>query len=1443
MSYGFNPHNHVPENTYFDGHDETEVDYNNYYDYHDQEAYNYDYHDTFDHEYPDDYQSSYKPGRSEIEILYNNDEVHQPLVADRNQKSPDAPNGILGIAAAAANQQGKSLNLATLGLAAAQTTNTRKRVQTSGRSQNQHARPERSLYLLTLKNPFRKLCIRIVEWKPFEYLILLTILSNCMALGLHTPYPEHDSNNINTRMEQIEVIFMVIFTIECFLKIIAFGFAMHPGAYLRNMWNFLDFIIVAFGLLQAALQSISDSYDTKDSKDKKTLDVKVFRAFRVLRPLRLVSGLPSLQVVLNSIIRAMIPLLHIALLVIFVILIYAIIGLESFCGKLHHTCYHRITGAMMMNPILCAPTPPDSCPQDYICWDPKNSADGGVRWSGPNEGITNFDNIGFAMLTVFQCITMEGWTQVLYWIKGSSTSPIETTMCIIYFISLIIIGAFFVMNLVLGVLSGEFSKEREKAKKRGQYQKAREQMQFAEDVQGYLDWINAAEDISDDEDNALKDAEKHGRFKICTACCGANTNDQGAEFDEDDDYSDHGVESGIRSQANRQQQYFFCIPLKGMIKSHAFYWLVIILVLMNTMVLTSEHYGQPDWLETFQDAANIVFVALFTMEMLIKMYTLGLRCYFDFMFNRFDFFVVICSIFELVLTKTGLLPPLGVSVLRCARLLRVFKVTSAWDSLRNLVGSLLASMKSIVSLLVLLFLFILIFALLGMQIFGAKLAVANEERPRANFDSFVQSLLTVFQILTGEDWNVAMYTGMKAFDANFRFLICLYYVLLFICGNYILLNVFLAIAVDNLADTGGGEGEKEEPNKSEEASQAEAKYGAVKTKKDEFTNVNAMLDQLNLDPIEEEEGNADEAKKEEEDEDKAGQDEVAIPLPGHEEELNSKIKPIPEASSFFIFSTTNPVRRFCHYLCNHPYFGNIILLCILVSSAMLAAEDPLKADSHQNKILNYFDIFFTSVFTIEIILKMITDGCFLHKGAFCRNPNNILDLFVVILSIVSSKLVGEKFSAMKILRVSRVLRPLRAINRAKGLKGFQDSNLVASFVTVAGHRDFTSRSDVPFHGLGMTWRVVQCVVVAVKSIGNIMLVTFLLEFMFGVIGVQLFKGKFWKCSDPSKLTRPDCQGYIIEYQDSDMQRPKVSPRQWTLDALNYDHVGNAMLTLFVVSTFEGWPDLLYNSIDSWAEDRGPMENKRQVVSIFYVTYIVVIAFFMINIFVGFVIVTFQQEGEEEYKNCELDKNQASAKSRELLDYEFSAVIQVDLLFSNTSSKVWPTESDLLKLESTNENIILYTARSSSTNGTLLILKQNSSTLFNRSKPFEFDTAYHFTFHSEPVLVRYLNITEICLSRTDENCSLTIQVIENLSKNQRLYVRSAETEAEEEQVQTKLATTDTSSNVNIGAIVGGSIGGAVGLIILIVIAVFVYRYCKVYRDQHAEYRPNRRKSDA
>ncbi|KAK3872077.1 hypothetical protein Pcinc_022818 [Petrolisthes cinctipes] len=287
---------------------------------------------------------------------------------------------------------------------------------------------------------------RRVWWsniKPFEWFILLTIFANCVALAVYTPYPNSDSNDTNAQLEQIEIIFMVIFTLECFMKIIAYGFVLHPGAYIRSVWNFLDFLIVVIGLVSGVLDFVMQGNGAESG-----FDVKALRAFRVLRPLRLVSGVPSLQVVLNSIVKAMVPLLNIALLVVFVIIIYAIIGLELFSGELHFTCYNNETGSRMERPHPC-----DNGTAGFNCSELNSEGKFFVcrdGWEGPNYGITNFDNFGLAMLTVFQCITMEGWTDMMYYIADAMGNSWQW----IFFVSMIILGAFFVMNLILGVLSG-----------------------------------------------------------------------------------------------------------------------------------------------------------------------------------------------------------------------------------------------------------------------------------------------------------------------------------------------------------------------------------------------------------------------------------------------------------------------------------------------------------------------------------------------------------------------------------------------------------------------------------------------------------------------------------------------------------------------------------------------------------------------------------------------------------------------------------------------------------------------------------------------------------------------------------------------------------------------------------------------------------------------------
>ncbi|XP_043279839.1 muscle calcium channel subunit alpha-1 isoform X13 [Venturia canescens] len=1088
-------------------------------------------------------------------------------------------------------------------------------------------RPVRALFCLPLKNPLRKLCISIVEWKPFEWVILTTIFANCVALAVYTPFPCGDSNQTNLYLEKIEYIFLVVFTLECVMKIIAYGFVAHPGAYLRNGWNMLDFTIVVIGMVSTILTILI----------KEGFDVKALRAFRVLRPLRLVSGVPSLQVVLNSILRAMVPLLHIALLVLFVIIIYAIIGLELFSGKLHKTCRSNLTEEMMEDPHPCGDQgfQCSSLGDEYYC--------SRRYWEGPNNGITNFDNFGLAMLTVFQCVTLEGWTDVLYDIEDAMGSTWQW----LYFISMVILGAFFVMNLILGVLSGEFSKEREKAKARGDFHKLREKQQIEDDLRGYLDWITQGEDIDAEADEMTQ--MQDGKPK------------QQSEMESTDRLE--GDEEGMQQESTwkRKKRDFDRVnrrmrrACRKAVKSQAFYWLIIVLVFLNTGVLATEHYRQPDWLDEFQDYTNTVFIALFSMEMLLKMYSLGFQGYFVSLFNRFDCFVVIGSISEMILTNTEIMPPLGVSVLRCVRLLRVFKVTKYWRSLSNLVASLLNSIQSIASLLLLLFLFIVIFALLGMQVFGGKFNFDDlQDKSRSNFDSFWQSLLTVFQILTGEDWNAVMYVGIRAYGgvASHGILACVYFIILFICGNYILLNVFLAIAVDNLADaesltaiekeaeeeaeknkshsgspardemsgdggedggdlTGGedeGEGTDLEQDPNETMDDYEVAMDEEMSKDGEESNRHGKV-RLNIDSDDED---LDHGMEDEEDEegdghmnDDGGEGISARPRRMSEyKQGGTEKQPIPPGSSFFIFSQTSRFRVFCHWLCNHSHFGNVILVCIMVSSAMLAAEDPLRATSYRNQILNSFDYFFTTVFTIEILLKMVSYGFVLHDGAFCRSAFNLLDLLVVCVSLISMVWRSNAISIVKILRVLRVLRPLRAINRAKGLK-----------------------------------HVVQCVIVAIKTIGNIVLVTSLLQFVFAVIGVQLFKGKFFACNDESKVTEAECRGTYLVFEDGNINRPVMKGRAWKRNDFHFDDVAKAMLTLFTVSTFEGWPSLLYVSIDSNRENYGPIHNFRPIVAAYYIIYIIIIAFFMVNIFVGFVIVTFQNEGEQEYKNCELDKNQ------------------------------------------------------------------------------------------------------------------------------------------------------------------------------------------------------------
>ncbi|CAF0820027.1 unnamed protein product [Didymodactylos carnosus] len=674
------------------------------------------------------------------------------------------------------------------------------------------------------------------------------------------------------------------------------------------------------------------------------------------------------------------------------------------------------------------------------------------------------------------------------------------------------------------------------------------------------------------------------------------------------------------------------------------------------------------------------------------MFGLGVSQYFASSFNIFDFVVIIGSIFEVIWSAFKPDESFGISVLRSLRLLRIFKVTRHWASLRNLVVSLLSSMRSIVSLLFLLFLFILIFALLGMQLFGGEFNF-EDETPLQNFNKFATALITVFQILTGEDWNEIMYNGIHSQGGagGTGMIYSLYFIILVLFGNYTLLNVFLAIAVDNLANAheltkdeeeeaaaeeekrereakdaesmfkmGGGSTSHTLPSTTASAKQAHVSTNGHSTtahnKKPEMLEHNNLRQTVKHDYVENAVKQAFDIPDTREQSsyldkqlfEKTNLDNIPgldyefgpVYIPSSLDELPSKNvkvtdqkeldrikqeklaekkkkeekakvieKPILPFSSMFIFSSTNPVRKFCHFIVNLRYFDTFIMLVICLSSISLAAEDPVHEFSFRNKILNYLDYAFTGVFTVELILKIIDLGIIFHPGSYCRDVWNILDALVVICALVAFGFTengaGKNLNTIKSLRVLRVLRPLKTINRVPKLKA-----------------------------------VFDCVITSLSNVLTILIVYMLFQFIFAVMAVQLFKGKFYHCSDKSKLNENDCKGWYFNF-GSGKTKPEKKERTWEPYEFTYDSVPSAILTLFTVQTGEGWPTVLQHSIDATGVQLGPRPGNRLEVALFYVIYFIVFPFFFVNIFVALIIITFQDQGQKELEEAEINKNQKS----------------------------------------------------------------------------------------------------------------------------------------------------------------------------------------------------------
>ncbi|CAF4869841.1 unnamed protein product, partial [Rotaria sp. Silwood1] len=1262
---------------------------------------------------------------------------------------------------------------------------------------------EKAFYCLRQTTPLRYQCLKLITWPWFERISIIVILLNCITLGMYQPCAHHTNIELSKKcdttlciwLQAIDYFVFAFFTIEVCIKMIAMGI-FGKRTYLAESWNQLDCFIVLTGLVEFLIPGDHVS-------------LSAIRTVRVLRPLRVINRVPSMRILVMLLLDTLPMLGNVLLLCFFIFFIFGIIGVQLWKGLLRNRCFLQLNSTIIDHYAIFDDFPFQSfyIPSDqdsFICSDSSSSGmtkcseipqfrqdnmickldihsltssltnktiNGCINWNqyyqlcaisdkNPFSGSISFDNIGLSWLAIFQIITLENWISIMYYIQDA-----HSFWDWIYFVCLIVIGSFFMMNLCLAVISTQFSITKKRETERmlvEQKRFSRSTITLTNDQQGSC-W----EEIIKYFQRLLKRVYK--RFESCWKYCrqkhdktnqrhhrnvttpkkiltsnvlsttddkiisstplinqnhrsncrhhqsqsllvltplsksidygtgncdispdvitstSANNNslieknlrkDENFEFERQEQkerndicdcyYQDEIVNTFENSQEEeerekskfRQKSEICCCCccscftiikklISRFVASKYFDRIIFSAIIMNTFSMSVEYHGQPQLLTNILEYSNTFFIILFTIEMLFKIIAKGCLKYIKNPFNLFDGGIVLISLIELYGAKNS-----GLSVLRTFRLLRVLKLVRFMPTLRRQLVVMVKTLDSVAAFLLLLILFIFIFSVLGMHLFGGKFCTleafnrtSHEQidmkcrccacvewnlfknstnikdstciQDRANFDSLRSALLTVFQILTQEDWNEVLYNGMKKTSPWSA----LYFIALMIFGNYILLNLLVAILVEsfpNEKDNGTtnisnstGRLDEADPFKTQAIltgniqtsenldESTNIKHSSINTKTGRQQDILAgtlrhtnsdrsfplsstryfIVQEGNL--IEQESNNITNSDLNEIVKRRSTIDNssylfnqnvsISIYQPPRiqesndrhtESNANSTIQlelPIQKSGgtgsclsricrqrifecikkqenySLYLFSPSNRLRKMFQRLIAQKSFDYLILLFIILNCVTLGMERPsISPISFERKFLNYTAYIFTAIFTIEMMIKVIASGLIFGPNTYLHTGWNVMDGFLVVISIVDlaimnrgsimssteSDITSHILGMLRVFRLLRTLRALTIIHRAPGLK-----------------------------------LVVQALLASLRPIGNIVVICCVFFIIFGILGVQLFKGKFYYCEGPLArdiITRQQCEA--------------LSDHRWLNQQYNFDNLGRALLTLFVLSS-------------------------------------------------------------------------------------------------------------------------------------------------------------------------------------------------------------------------------------------------------------------------------------
>eukprot|EP00291_Cryptomonas_curvata_P014439 CAMPEP_0172153224 /NCGR_PEP_ID=MMETSP1050-20130122/1310_1 /TAXON_ID=233186 /ORGANISM="Cryptomonas curvata, Strain CCAP979/52" /LENGTH=988 /DNA_ID=CAMNT_0012821705 /DNA_START=410 /DNA_END=3377 /DNA_ORIENTATION=- len=442
--------------------------------------------------------------------------------------------------------------------------------------------------------------------------------------------------------------------------------------------------------------------------------------------------------------------------------------------------------------------------------------------------------------------------------------------------------------------------------------------------------------------------------------------------------------------------------------------------------------------------------------------------------------------------------------------------------------------------------------------------------PRGNFDSFYMSAITVFQIFTTSDLGDVMYPAIRG-SGMFA---SLFFAVQVMLGNLLLFNLFTGIIITGFSET------KEELQKEEQENQR-------MIEQDKLRRAQSLARGMSIGSKARSSNGTSISRGMSITSSVAGLDhcsslETAVEKVKCLVQIVSQQK-IFEGPAAGPGSSTEKAEEVpkstIYHIVTNRYFEGIIMLSILLSSLALAIQRPNMTDIEHDIQSNIVDILVGIIFLIECVLKIIGLGFYRYIGSRW----NQLDFFLVLTTVIDLLLSwfakSSKVGFFATLKIVRSLRPLRIISRMKKLKD--------TFSTI-------TRAFVPVMN---TIAIAMCVF-----------------FIFGIMAVQLLGGQMHYCTDEFVMDKNNCTGTNLFTNQT---------REWEYRRIKYDWIGDALLSMFILASQDNWECSMFAAIDSTGKKTGPYVNSNPIISLYFIAFMIVGSFFVIQLFVGVFIDTFQ----------------------------------------------------------------------------------------------------------------------------------------------------------------------------------------------------------------------------